>query len=132
MTAREGYDEKTKEELILELEARDEVIEVFTGATADEIASWFKLKGRADDLPLLLKKQARVTLEPIQYEVSLMHPQPRGWPDDVIGKVMDKLMPKIDERIVELLFGRRAMAHRAKEREVSIRKRTRPRLPAEA
>ncbi len=121
----EEYGNKTRLDLINELTARDEMIAVFTGATGDEIAEWFKVRGRADDLPLLLKKKARIQLVPIETEIEHRHPLLRDWPDEVVDMVMTKMLANLDGRIREALFGRRAKAARNYERNVSLKRRTR-------
>lgn len=107
-----------------ELSRRDEIISLLTGAIAEEISQWFKVQGRADDLPLLLKKKAKVTLQPIVIEVEASFSQ-RGWPDSVVDSVMAKVHEAFDGRIREQLFGDMAMGRRAAETRVSIKKRTR-------
>jgi hypothetical protein len=119
------YDDLSREELLKLLETKDEMLAAACASVGDKFAGWFKVDGRADDLPLKLKKSAKVTLHPVETTVELLYPQPRDWPEEVVQKVMTRLMEKIEHEVWSALFGQRAMAHRSKEREVSIRKRTR-------
>ncbi len=114
-----------EETLRAQIADRDVLIEALTGLVADDIAKWFQFQGRADDVPLLLSKRARLTLQPIEVDVEVRHPLPRGWPDEVRDRVMAKVLAQVDARAREVLFGSRAEAHRARVQEVSMRKRNR-------